>query len=140
MNSRLLLPLGAATLISLHSTAQCPGGITTAIALKQALTTTTSGTLYVCGTVDLGDLPETDFPLIVKPGVTLRGDFDLHTSPFGTLIRFPYQYLDGIACKDPANLGFPTAGTQVTGAAFALQQGARIEHIRLEGPSTEVKD
>lgn len=82
-------------LIPLSSIAQ---NVKNAKELKAALLSN-SKNITVIGTINLGDLPSTDFPLIIKKGVSLVGKFDMRKN-FTSLIKFPYEFIDGKPCYD----------------------------------------
>lgn len=118
-----------------------PAAVTTAVDLKNALAAATSGTtVHICGIINLGDLSQEDLPLDIKPGVTLAGDYDMYTNPYGSLVTVPYQFKDGRSCRYGYVNQNGFLNNKATGFAFDMYTGSTIRGIRLQGPSTAVKD
>ncbi|HNK41939.1 MAG TPA: hypothetical protein PL002_12190, partial [Flavobacteriales bacterium] len=134
MNTSQLFTVVGLSLLSVVARGQCT--VTTAVDLQQALANTTSGTIQVCGDINLGDLPVDAFPLDLQPNVTLQGDFDLMTNPTGSTIRMPYQFKEDMSCR----YGKPISGAKPTGFAFNMGSGSTIRGIHLQGPSNFIKD
>ncbi|MBL7985074.1 MAG: hypothetical protein JNM91_08755, partial [Flavobacteriales bacterium] len=117
------------------------GAVTTAVDLKNALAAASPGTtVYICGTINLGDLSQEDLPLDIKPGVTLAGNYDMYTNPYGSLVTVPYQFKDGRSCRYGYVNQNGFLNNKATGFAFDMYTGSTIKGIRLQGPSTTVKD
>jgi hypothetical protein len=142
-----------------------PGGmywcVTTAAQLYDALTGFPSnnpiqpfGTIEICGTIYLGDLGPSDFPLEVPAFVTLQGDYDFVE---GTRIVFPFRYKSGLKCDkqlrvsgsevienetspDPASPENLIMQASEHVFVFALQQGSQFNHICLQGPKPDIKE
>ena len=148
MTQRPLLLLFFFAAFAQLCTAQIPalpctlqGAVSTAQDLKNALAAAGPGTtVYICGTIDLGDLSQEDLPLDIKEGVTLAGDYDMFTNPYGSLVTVPYQFKDGRSCRYGYVNQNGFLNNKATGFAFDMYTGATIRGIRLQGPSTAVKD
>lgn len=90
--------------------------------------------IKVNSNINLGELLITDFPLVVKPGVTIRGQFDLRKN-LSTKITFPFAFTNGSPCNSRTD-----TYADIKGFAIEMQDGSIIENIRLEGPEKGIKD
>lgn len=149
-----------ACIIFIMHVIQTKAQVNDAIQLRDALNAAGPGTVITFApnvVIDLGDIPPEQFPLIVKPNVTIQGDYDLFINPNGTLITFPYMYQGGYDC-DATNFSggnngttqkmYEDDGTVMPDAlipigllfVFKMFDNSSINNIRLKGPKSDLKD
>lgn len=108
--------------------------VKTALQLKQALLSD-SKLITVVSNINLAELPSTDFPLIIKKGVTLRGQYSLLKNR-ASKITFPYEFIDGAPCS----LKTDDIYSKYKGFAFEMKDSSVMENIFLSGTQPYVKD
>lgn len=108
--------------------------VKTAIQLKQALLSD-SKLITVVSNINLAELPSTDFPLIIKKGVTVKGKHNYLLNQ-ASKITFPYEFIEGIPCS----LNTDDIYLKFKGFAFEMKDSSSFQNIFLTTPDLSVKD